>query len=536
MFRKSNRWNILQCILSTAEQFLMIFLMYQISQITDTVVEGNAEGFVRQLPILGITLCLEIILFYAAKLVVIQIRVFCGYELRDRVYRKILFDESESREENRKANIFNVYNSQIEQLANLAPRNGEIGVAVLTLIVAIFYMCTVNIKLLIVSMIFVPAAGHAYDRLMIPMQRKNREIMGEKKEINQIIKENLDGFYIVDAFGLSDFFLKKFESCSETIRKIESEKDRIASVLGRVGILLRYMPQLIVPLYGGWLTYTGEMSVGELVAVNTVIWYVILPIEKLLDIRKRRKEQKPVIENVTGMLEDEEKERDADFVNDGSFQILEVENLNFGYSDGSNVLRDVNLSIKKGEHILLLGKSGIGKSTLAKILCGLETGYEGKVKINGVEVAKGNVGDIRKRIMYIPQNPYIFAGSIVDNICMGHRATEKEIKQASELAGVAQFVEKFSDGYDTIVGEGGVQLSGGQRKRIAVARAIIAGGELYILDEPTASLDTGGGEELMKNLAGFWSDKAMLIISHSTRDMPKMDAVYTVQEGMLSHE
>ena len=119
---------------------------------------------------------------------------------------------------------------------------------------------------------------------------------------------------------------------------------------------------------------------------------------------------------------------------------------------------------------------------------------------------------------------------------MGHETTDKQLKRAEELSGVAQFLGRFPEGHDTMVGEGGVQLSGGQKKRIAVARAMISCKDLYILDEPTASIDGKGGKQLMKNLVEFCADKAMLVISHNTNNMPQMDAVYTMQEGRLHHE
>lgn len=538
IFCKNNKWNILQGILGTAEKFLLIFLIYQISALTDAAVEGNASAFTRKMPLLILTLVLEILFFYAFKAVVIQIRVFCACDLRGRIYRRILFEDVRSGEKKEKAdNILNIYNSQIEQLAVLAPQSGEMGVAVLTLLISASYMAAVNLKLLIISVIFIPLSGYLYKRLMVPMQQKYRDIMNEKKAVNQIVKENLDGFYIVRAFALSDLFLGRFKERSENIRKAETDVDGIAAVLDRVGILLRYLPQLIIPLYGGYLAYIGEMSVGELLAANTVIAYVFGPIEKIIAIRKKRKELKPVMDNLSELLQDETKDT---IIHDikwepGSVQVIELEDLDFGYADGSKVLRQLELCIHKGEHILLMGESGIGKSTLAKILCGLETEYTGKVRINGREILKEDMGNIRKNVAYVPQNAYIFAGSIKNNICMGHEVTPEQLKRAEELSGVTQFTEKFPKGHDTMVGEGGVQLSGGQRKRIAAARAMIADKDLYILDEPTASLDEQGGIQLMKNFAEFCADKAMLVISHNTKDMPHMDTVYTMREGRLHH-
>ena len=536
IFQMNRKWNTLQVVLGAAERFLLVFLMYQVSAITDVALEGNASAFTEKIPLLMITLTLEIVFFYAVKAVMIQTRISCARDFRGRIYKKILFADIRSNEEKEKTdNILNIYNSQIEQLAALAPQSGELGVAVLTLLIAVTYMAAVNLKLLITAVIFMPLSGFLYGRLMIPMQQKHRDIMNEKKEVNQIVKENLDGFYIVRAFDLSAFFMNKFKEHSANIRKAENDVDRIAAVLDRVGIMLRYLPQLIIPLYGGLLAYRGELSVGELLAANTVVAYVFLPVEKIMSIRKRRKELGPVIDNVSVLLGRETEEKDIDDTAGETLQVVELEDLYFGYTEGRSVLQHMNLRIHKGEHILLLGESGIGKSTLAKILCGLETEYTGKVKLNGRELAKDDMEVIKKSVAYVPQNAYIFSGSIKDNICMGHEVTNEKLKRVEELSGVAQFMERFPEGHDTMIGEGGVQLSGGQKKRIAAARAMIADKDLYILDEPTASLDGQGGTQLMKNLADFCADKAMLVISHNAKDMPPMDAIYTMKEGRLYH-
>lgn len=540
MIHKKRILNTAQCVFGTAEQLVMIFLMYKISEMTDFVVSGEKDNYLEQFPILIVAMLVEVLLFYIEKSLHIRLRVLCGAELRNKIYDGILSDDLQEDEdrENRKGNILNIYNSQIENLASLAPLGGEFAVAVLTLIFASVYMGEISLKLLLVSMVCLPVSGHIYERLMLPLQQKNASIMNEKTQINKIIKENLNGFYIVKAFCLANFFGERFEEHSKNIRNIEREKDRLLSVLSRTGILLRYMPQLIIPLYGGWLTYHGEMSVGELVAANTVIWYVILPIEKILNIRKRRKEQKPVIENVTREIEKAAQSWNVEWDSKEAFESLELENLKFGYSNQRNVLHAIDLKIKKGEHVLLLGESGNGKSTLAKILCGMETGYDGKIKVNGAELPKESAESIRKWITYVPQSPYIFAGSILENICMGRDMegiVKEEIRQAAEISGVAAFAEKFPEQYETQIGVGGIELSGGQKKRIAMARAILAGGEMYILDEPTESLDEEGGKILMKKLKELWADKAMLIISHNMANMPQMDAVYTIQKGTLGY-
>lgn len=538
LFQKNAKWNLLQVILGTAEKFLLVLLLARISEITDVAIEGDLSVFMEKIPPLIVTLGLEVLFFYAVKAVAIRIRICAAAGLRNRIYTTLLYHDVQSGTENEGSdNILNIYNSQIDQLSALASQSGELGIAILTLLIAAAYIASVNLKLLITSVIFIPLSSYLYERLMIPLRHKRRIIMDEKKGVNRVVKENLDGFYIVRAFGLSDFFLDKFRKHSDTIRRTEKEIDRIGAVLSRVSIMLRYLPQLIIPLYGGLLAYRGELSVGELLAVNTVIAYIFQPVEKMAAIRKRRKELTPVIENISALLQDETNQHsDENTLSSEPIQTLEFAGLNFGYTDDSRILRNMDFSIHRGEHILLLGESGIGKSTLAKIICGMEKDFTGKFRLNGREVSEAGIEAVSERVAYVPQNPWIFADSIKNNICMGREITAKQLKRIEELSGVAQFLERFPDGHDTLLGENGVRLSGGQCKRIAVARAMAADRDFYILDEPTASLDKEGGAQMMQNLSEFCADKAMLIISHSINDMPPMDAVYTMREGRLCNE
>ena len=329
------------------------------------------------------------------------------------------------------------------------------------------------------------------------------------------------------------FFFDRFRLHSKKIRETEGRKDRLQAVLGRVGIVLRYIPQLIIPLYGGWLAYHGELSVGELIAANTVIWYLVLPIENMLDIHKKRKEGRAVAENIFTVIQSRDTHQKQAAVSGDALRDVSVEHLNFRYPNGEPVLRDISLHMQTGSHVLLLGESGNGKSTLARILCGLETDYEGEIRLNGKRIAGKDFATVKKQILYVPQDPYIFSGSIMDNICMGLQAEEEQVRIALKISGVERFAGELPAGCRTVVGEGGVQLSGGQRKRIAIARAIIANRDFYLLDEPTASLDEAGASALMEDLMRLWADKMVLIISHNRKQMPRTEAVYILQKGEL---
>lgn len=526
---KSKVLPIEQVVLGVFQQILTIYLAYLISLITDATIAGNTQKFYQIMPMLFCILLLEMLIRYGTKKVTITRQADYAYELREKIYQKVVNDADSDDE--RKSNILNIYNIQIEQITPLVLQNAQMIISTATLAASVVYMCTISPELLVASLIFVPLSSHLNTKLMHPLQKQNQYIQTQKQQLNQMIKDNLDGFYIVRAFLLKDFFRKKYEHCIEGIRNKEKEKDKILSFLSRVGILLRYMPQLIVPLYGGWLTFSKEMSVGQLVAANTVIWYVILPIEEMIGIYKTQKAMQPVMDNIDSILQKEVCDSIEPSVSPKTLHTIEVKNLCFAYQ-GENVLQGLNLKISKGEHILLMGDSGCGKSTLSKILCGMEKNFEGTIRINDEKLENNDFS----RIVYIPQEPYLFAASIKENICMGREVTKSRLQEALRVSGVDEFISRFPEAMDTMIGEGGALLSGGQKKRIAIARAILTEGDLYILDEPTASLDRAGAGQLMEYLSAFWKEKSMLIISHTIKDMPDVDAVYRLRRGGICNE
>ena len=185
------------------------------------------------------------------------------------------------------------------------------------------------------------------------------------------------------------------------MKKNEKEKDKINSGLGRIGIVLRYIPQLIIPLYGGWLCMQKELTVGELSAINTVIWYVISPIENLLDIYKNKKLLEPSREEIENLLivdtDDGKIDSAYKLVKKNESYMIEIQNVSFSYLKKNSILCNLNLCIEKGTHIVLMGESGCGKSTIAKILCGFQMEYEGTVRLDGIDLKEETISLLQKK-------------------------------------------------------------------------------------------------------------------------------------------
>ena len=212
---------------------------------------------------------------------------------------------------------------------------------------------------------------------------------------------------------------------------------------------------------------------------------------------------------------------------------IQLSNLTFGYSEDKIILDNINLKITKGEKIAFIGPSGSGKSTLVDIIIGLYRPLHGGINVDGLTQDETNIKNWRKKVGYIPQNVYLFDGTVAQNVSFGLEYNTKKIKSVLEKAKILDFLEKHQYGIDTVVGEGGVMLSGGQKQRIAIARALYQNPEILVLDEATSALDVEIEKEIMNEIYQISKDKTLIIIAHRLSTIDRCEKVYQIKNRKL---
>lgn len=525
---------LLQMILSLATVNLT-------QMITDYIVNQQEENFFRILPWTIGTVALEVGSLWVYREILAQCKTEFAARLREQIARKQLGAGVMAKDGMTGAAWVNIYQNYVEPLAESISNYGVVILYPVQIICAVAYYLRISRKLLIAALILIPLSSVIYSKLSVPVQQKQKLLLNQKGIIRNYIKDVMKGFHTMKSYQLEAVFSDQYEEKIQEQIRLENGIDHINMTLGRVFILLQYIPQLIIPLYGGYLTFRGEITMGQFLAFGSMIGLIVLPVESILEAIKTGKEIRPAGEEINRILNWEEEERlepsggeQMEVKPDGVRKnVLEIENLTFGYKEHKPVIKGVNLRLASGDHVVLLGKSGSGKSTFVNLICGLYPVTQGKIYVGNIRVSAKNLGRIRQMISYVPQHPYIYQGTVAENIAMGKQYSIEEIQTAAGAAGADAFIRQLPQGYDTQIGNGILELSGGQKQRIGIARGILRNCTLFILDEPTSALDPESELRLVRELRNILRDKTSIIITHRTAVIGKEDRVLSLEGGKL---
>ena len=391
--------------------------------------------------------------------------------------------------------------------------------------------------------------------LLNPMHRVSRELSGVNTAMTNRLSDMLQGMEQVRMFPGGRGTVVQFREENHHYEKKYGRKTLYTACLEGSSKGFELLCSLVFLMLGIYYVDKGYTTLGALAAIYTM--YASFSFQ-FLQIGKYIPELVGCLANAQNIFDflDEVKEPANWYRENGDERIaetaqtettaaqtttgiqpanaVEIRSIRFSYTGEEDVLRDFSLEVKKGECIAITGASGCGKTTLSKLLLGLYPLGEGDIRVNGMSMRESDLADLRRQIAYVPQEPYLFQGSIAENIRMGRpEATEKEIREAAKQAHAHDFIMEFPEGYDTTVGERGNNLSGGQRQRIAIARAILKDTSIILLDEATSALDNESEQAVNEALRNLQGQKTILMIAHRPSTIELADRVCTMVRAEL---
>ncbi|MDY4252182.1 peptidase domain-containing ABC transporter, partial [Clostridium sp.] len=407
-------------------------------------------------------------------------------------------------------------------------------------VVSASILYVMNEKLFVVIIVLTIISAALIYIFKAPYKKINLEQMEAEARLNSHIIESLKGIETIKVHAAEEKSIEKLEN--EYIRnlRIAFKEGVLSNIQGSISGVVSSVGNLVLMYIGARMIMNGDITLGSLMAFSTLSGYFMDPIGRLIGLQLSIQEASISLKRISEIyeVEKEQEETETEKIKiekiDGD---IELNNITFRYGSRSPVLNNISIKIPKGKKVALVGESGSGKTTISKLLLKYYTPEEGKIIINGYNIEELDLYNLRENISYVPQNVELFSGSIRENITLGKsNASYEEIKGACENAGCKEFIEKLPGKYDTFLEEAGGGLSGGEKQRIAMARALIKKPSFLILDEATSNLDFISEAKIFDTLFKKGKNITMLMIAHRLSTIRSCDIIYVMDKGKIVEE
>src|SRR4051812_40982900 len=373
--------------------------------------------------------------------------------------------------------------------------------------------------------IFRKRSGRAY--------RSVREALGA---VTATLAEDIAGMRVLQAFTRERAARENFREVSDHYRSANMATVVLSGVYFPVVDFLSAAATAVVLGYGGWLAFNGDVSIGVVVAFLGYVTNFFDPVQQLSQLYNTFLAAVAALDKIIDLLDDEPEVLDAAAAVDleGAVGNVAFEGVRFAYGRGPEVLHGLDLAVTEGTTVALVGHTGAGKSTIAKLLARFYDPTDGRITIDGVDLREVSQESLRRQLGIVPQEGFLFAGTVAQNIAFGRPGAERdEVVAAARTVGADEFVERLEDGYDTELGERGSRLSLGQRQLVAFARALLADPRILILDEATSSVDIGTERKIERALRRLLHGRTAFIIAHRLSTIRDADLIVVLEHGQV---
>ena len=368
-------------------------------------------------------------------------------------------------------------------------------------------------------------------------EKLNRRQMEDNAQLTSYMVESLNGIQTVKVYNAERKANRETEI--KFIRLLCSVFDLalVSNLQSSLKTFVELVGGVVTLWVGGVAVINGEMTIGALITFNSLLAYFLEPVKNLINLQPQMHTAVVAADRLGEILDLEAEKTEEEYRKLAPVSLagnIEIKNLDFRYGTRKLVLEDINLKIEKGQKIAFVGESGSGKTTLSKLLLHLYAPEKGDILINGNNIEDIRLETLRERIAYIPQETFLFSGSIFENLSLGlNDATMDDIIEASKMAQAHDFINELPLRYETRLEENGTNLSGGQRQRLAIARAMMKKPDILILDEATSNLDAITERALDKTIHEFAEDMTTIFIAHRLSTIKNCDRIYVMDKGRI---
>ena len=538
--RKYIRNSILSPLFMIGEVVMEVIIPFIMAKIIDLGIANRDLPFVAKYGILMIGLaCFSLLCGMLGTVFSTTAAQGFGYNLRKRLYAKVQSFSFANIDKFSTASLVTRLTTDVNMAQNVYRMMIQMCVRSPVMLVAGTLMAfKINSGLAVIFLVAIPAIIIAVIVIATIAFPRFSRMMKKIDVMNGTIQENLIGIRVVKAYVRTNFEEDKFRKAADDVRTTQVKAEKVVIFMIPIMQLTMYLTMIAVLWFGGNQVIRGTMLSGELISFFTYVTQVLMSIMMLgmvfVSIVMVQASNRRIVEvldensDITNPISPIEK------VLDGSIKFT---NVNFSYNKkGDNcVLKDINLEIKSGQVVGIIGGTGSSKTTLVSLLPRLYDVYSGTVEIGGEDVRKYDLSVLRDSVAIVLQKNILFSGTIKDNLKWGNEnATDEQIVQACKAADADCFISSFPDGYDTELGQGGVNVSGGQKQRLCIARALLKNPKIFILDDSTSAVDTATEGRIHKTLKELAPDTTKIIIAQRISSVKDADVIFVLDEGKIS--
>ena len=373
--------------------------------------------------------------------------------------------------------------------------------------------------------------------IFIPLfEKQNNEVMQANSILNSSIIEDINGIETIKSLGSEEVRYQKIDREFADYMKKSFTRQKSEAFQTALKSGLQLVLNVLILWYGATLVMSQKITLGQLITFNALLSYFMNPLSNIINLQTKLQSAKVANHRLNEVyLVDSEFDTKTDEVILSNFE-MQLIGISYHYGFGRDILSNISLNIKENEKLTIVGMSGSGKSTLVKLLVNFFEPTQGTIILGGIDIKQMDKHQLRSIVSYLPQQPYIFTGTVLENLILGasEDLSQEEIFQAVEAAEIRSDIEQLQLGYQTELSSDATTLSGGQKQRIALARALLSPAKILIFDEATSNLDMITEKKILKNL--FKLDKTIIFIAHRLSIAEKSDRIVVIDQGKIMEE
>ena len=402
---------------------------------------------------------------------------------------------------------------------------------------ALIIMLDIDASLTLYALLPYPVLAVLIRELGKRIHKSHEKIQEGFSDMNTAVQENLSGVRVVKAYTLEDAQKTRFQELNQNFVSLNRVQIRLMAFFFPTFRFLPGIGGLVLLWLGGMRVADGRITLGDFVSFSAYLTMLIRPMIMLGFVVNSFERGAASMNRIARILDEKPDIVDSESVNRDIQTIqgaIELRHLGFTYQDGAQVLKDINLKIEPGMTVAIVGPTGCGKTTLVNLIPRIYKADRGTVFVDGVDIQDIPLNVLRSHIGVVSQEPYLFADFLRSNIAFGDEdAGEIKIRDAAHAADLLEQIEEFPDGLETFLGERGITISGGQKQRTALARAILVNPRILILDDAFANVDTHTEDTILARLKGIMANRTTLIISHRISTVKAADLIVVLKDGEI---